>query len=137
MAKSFKQMHLRLDDSTQEQIKKLAKKSGISEAEATRRLIKKGLAIEWADENIDFLTKIIRDQLEIVLKPSVERICSLASKTGHMSATAAFLNVQALMDLVPVERRKDVRPMYENARKKAVEYMRTPTNEWDERKNYE
>lgn len=135
MAKSFKQIHVRLDDKTIDQVKKLAKKSGISEAQATRDLIKKGLAMEWSDENTDELSKLIRDQLEIVIKPHVERICSLSSKSGHMSATAAFLNMQSLLDIVPVERRKDIRTLYDSARKKAVEYMRTPTSEWNEKED--
>jgi len=41
-------------------------------------------------------------------------LARLSSKSGHISATAAFLNVQALIDLVPKENRKDVKPMYEN-----------------------
>lgn len=69
--------------------------------------------------------------MEIVIRPHIERLAKLASKSRHMSATAAFLNVQALMDLVPIERKKDVREMYESARKKAVEYMRTKTYEWE------
>lgn len=64
--------------------------------------------------------------MEVVIKPHIERLAKLSSKTGHIGATGAFLNVQALMDLVPVERRKDVRDMYESAKKKAVVYMRTP-----------
>ena len=66
---------------------------------------------------------------------NVERICSLSSKTGHMAATATFLNTQALVDIVPHERRKDIRPMYDSARKKAVEYMRTTTSDWNEKED--
>ncbi|MEG6617632.1 hypothetical protein V6C27_14645 [Peptococcaceae bacterium 1198_IL3148] len=77
------------------------------------------------------ITYIVRQQVDAVMKTHVERLVALTSKSGHMSATAAFLNVQALMDLVPKENRRDVIPMYENARKKAVEYMRTRTKDWD------
>lgn len=35
------------------------------------------------------------------------------------------------MDLVPKENRKEVRTMYEKARKMAVEYMRTKTDDWN------
>ena len=47
-----------------------------------------------------------------------------------MSATAAYLNVQALMDLVSKEQRKDVRVMYETARKKAAGYMKIKAEDW-------
>jgi len=36
------------------------------------------------------------------------------------------LNIQAIMDFVPLERRKDAKDMYEKAMKKAVVYMKTP-----------
>lgn len=124
-----------VDDKTYEQITAISDKTSKSVADVTRELIKKGLASEWVNENDDLISRIVRQQLEAVLRPQVERICSLASKTGHMAATATFLNVQALMDIVPAERRKDVRPMYDSARKKAVEYMRTPTTEWNEKED--
>jgi hypothetical protein len=44
--------------------------------------------------------------------PHVERLAALSSKSGHMSATAAFLNVQAFMDLVPSEKRKNLKELY-------------------------
>ena len=61
----------------------------------------------------------------------MERLAALSSKGGHMAARATFLNVQALMDLVPPENRKDVRAMYENASKKAVAYMHMPVEEYE------
>jgi len=115
-----------------EQIEVIAKKEGKSLSEVVRNLVNKGLSERVLEENTDLIAQIIRQQLEIVLKPHVERLASLSSKGGHMSATATFLNVQALMDLVPSERRKDVREMYESARKKSAAYMRTRTDEWEE-----
>lgn len=47
-----------------------------------------------------------------------------------MAARATFLNVQALMDLVPVENRKDVMAMYDSASKKATAYMTMPVEEF-------
>lgn len=64
------------------------------------------------------------------MKPHIERLAKLSSKSGHMSATAAFHQIQALMDLVPDEKRKNVFEMYESARKKAAKYMRTRTDDW-------
>lgn len=61
----------------------------------------------------------------------MERLAALSSKGGHMAARATFLNVQALMDLVPPENRKDVRAMYESASKKAVAYMHMPVEEYE------
>jgi predicted DNA-binding protein len=127
---NFYKTTIRLDKETYEQLNEIAKNKDESLAFIIREHIKKGLAKEYVDESKDIIATLIREQLEIVLKPSIERLAALSSKSGHMSATATFLNVQALMDLVPTERRKDVRPMYESARKKAAEYMRTRTEDW-------
>lgn len=113
-----------------ETIENIAKQNGESVSETIRQLIEEGLTVKLSQKNTDLIANIVREQMEVVLKPSVERLAALSSKSGHMSATAAFLNVQALMDLVSDERKKDVRQMYEKARKMAVEYMRIRTDDW-------
>lgn len=126
----FKRFSQVVDDELYNILVELKKNNGTSLAEEARKLMRKGLASKYVDESGDIIAEIVREEMEVVIKPHIERLARLSAKSGHMSATAAFLNVQALMDLVPNERRKDVRPMYESARKKAVKYMRTNTEEW-------
>lgn len=127
----FQQIHLRVGENTYKKIKSISEKSGDSVSDVLRKLIEDGLTLQIGNENKDILASIVRQQLEVTLKPSIERLAALSSKSGHMAATAAFLNVQALMDLVPKENRKDVKAMYSSARKKAVEYMRIKTEDWE------
>lgn len=127
--KDFYRISVTLDKNTYNQLKEIASNRGESLANVMRENIKKGLASNWINENSNMVATLVRQQMEIVLKPHTERLAKLMSKSGHMSATAAFLNVQALMDLVPKENRKDVKGMYDSARKKAVEYMRTKTED--------
>lgn len=131
MATKFKRFSVCVDDKTYEMLTNISKSEDKTLAEVTREIIKKGLATEWVDENKDMITTIVREELRAVLKPSVERLAKISSKSGHMSATAAFLNVQALMDLVPKEKQRPVRQMYEKARKMAVDYMKNTTEDWD------
>lgn len=132
MSKSnFYKSTIRLDQTTYNQLNKIAQSRNKPLATVIRETIKKGLSVEWIDENVDTVSKIVRQQLDLTLKPHVNRLAKLSSKSGHMSATAAFLNVQAFMDLVPKEKRKDVIELYNNARKKAVEYMKTNTKDWE------
>lgn len=113
-----------------DQIETIAANKGVSFSEIVRDLVNKGLNERIYEENTELIAYVVRQQLEIVLKPHIERLAALSSKSGHMSATAAFLNVQALMDLVPKEHRKDVRVMYESARKKSAQYMKTKAEDW-------
>lgn len=131
MATKFKRFSVCIDDKTHEALTNIAKNTNRSLADVSREMITRGLTLDYVDESKDLICKVVREQLEITLKPHIERLASLESKTGHMAATAAFLNVQALMDLVPKENRRDVREMYESARKKAAAYMKTKAKDWD------
>ncbi len=125
----FKRYSLCIGDSVYEKIENISNSTNRSIAEVTRDLLEKGLSMEFMDESKDVIANIVRNQMDIAMKPHIERLAKLSSKSGHMSATAAFLNVQALMDLVPKENKKNVKEMYESARKKAAEYMRTRTED--------
>lgn len=131
MAHKFKKYSVCVDDQTYEMLTNMAKVEGTNLAEVTRKVLKKGLAAEWVDENKDMVSTIVREELRAVLKPSIERLAKISSKSGHMSATAAFLNVQALMSLVPKENQRPVRAMYEKARKMAVGYMKSKTEDFN------
>lgn len=117
-------------------IENIAKKEGVSVSDVIREVIDKGLTERVTEENTDLIAHIVKKQLEVVIKPHIERLAALSSKGGHMAARAAFLNVQALMDLVPSENRKDVRAMYDSASKKAVAYMKMPVEEYDSEEIY-
>jgi len=129
----FKSVHLRLDVELYEKLKNIANKTNKSQAETFRQLLRKGLAMEYVNENDDSIAKLIRHQVDVAMKVHVERLAALSAKGGHMAATAAFLNVQALQDLVPAENKKDVRTMYDKARVKAAEYLRVNTKEYIEK----
>jgi hypothetical protein len=124
---------VKLHQETYDLIEQIAKKNDESVSETIRTLVDKGLSERVLEQNTDLIAQTVRQQMEIVMKPHTERLAALSSKTGHMASTATFLNVQASMDLVPTEKKKDVRSLYDKARKKAVEYMRTKAEDWNQR----
>ena len=128
---NFYKSTIRLDKNTYDKLEQIANQRGEKLANIIRETINKGLASEWMDENKELIANTVRQQIDIAIKPHIERLAKLSSKSGHMSATAAFLNVQALMDLVPDTKRKATREMYDSARKKAAAYMKTPTEDWN------
>lgn len=131
MANKFRQIHLRVDDELFEIINNISNRSGVSANEVCRDLLRKGLSERIAEDNADLIATVVKQQVELAIKPSIERLAALSSKSGHMSARATFLTVQAFMDLVPTERRKDVKSLYEKACIKAVEYMKSPASDFD------
>lgn len=131
MAVELRKISVRINSDVYNQLEIIAAKRGDTISDVTRDLINAGLNERVLEENTDLIGQIVRQQIDAVMKVHVERLAKLSSKTGHMAATAAFLNVQALMDIVPPERRKDVRAMWESARKKAAAYIKTPTSEFE------
>lgn len=130
MAK-FNRFSVSVDDETHEMILLYVNKKGLSLSEGSRELLKKGLALEQSSESLDLISSVVRSQVDASMKIHVERLARMISKTGHMASTSTFLNVQALQDLVPVERKKEVVTLYENARKKAVVYFKKSTDDFD------
>lgn len=126
-----KRFTITLDEKTYNQIKVLSEKRGEGLTESIRYLLNRSLSLEYSDQSIDLISQIVRKQMDLVIKPHIERLAKISSKTGHMAATSTFLNAQALVDLAPEERRRDIKPMYEKARKQAVEFMRSKTSEYE------
>lgn len=110
------------DDETYDQIKKLAAKKNCSLAEVVRDLTIQGLHTEVTKDNINFISGIIREQMQSVLKTHVERLAALEAKTCMAAASSMYLNLEALEKLVPPTQRTDVQNSYAKARKKAHNY---------------
>lgn len=123
---------LRLPDELHKELFAAAKGNEKAMAALARKYIREGLERESSEKSADYIAKIVREQMAIVLKPSVERLAKLMSKTGHMASAATFLTVQAFMDLVPPENRKIPQDMYERAKKKAAAYMKMPVDEFND-----
>lgn len=117
-------MSVTFDAETYQQLKNIADKNGISIAEVIRRNNQASLNNTVTVENLDLITRIIREQLKDVLAPSVERLAALSAKSCVQSSTAALLSAEAISRWVPADLQADVRDTYERARKKAVIYTK-------------
>ena len=113
------------DGDTYMQLKNIADKNHISISEAVRRYIEAGLNGSLSEANIDYISQIIREQLRIVMKPSIERLASLSTKTCIQASAAAYLTAETIARFVPEELQEDVQLVYEEARKKGVRYTKT------------
>lgn len=120
------------DDATFEQIQLISKKESISYAEVIRELVTDSLNGEITRNNIDFISRIMREQIKDVLQPGIERLAAIGAKSGVQSATAAYLTAETIARFLPVELQEDVQDVYIQARKKAVQYMQRKTDSFDE-----
>lgn len=119
-----KRINVTFDLETYEQIRNLSHKEGKTMSEIVREAAIDNLTVRINAENINMITKIIREQLRDILQPGIERLAALTSKTCVQSSTAAYLTAETISKFVPVQEQEDFRECYEKARKKGVEYTR-------------
>ena len=113
------------DEETFKQFEHIAHRENRSISSVIRDYSMESLKVESNTENIDMITKIIREQLRDVMQPSVERLAALSAKTCIQSATAAYLTAETINKFVPLQEQEDFIAVYEAAKKKAVEYTKS------------
>lgn len=104
-------------------------KMDISMSELVRLWTMEGLAGKLGRENLDVITKIIREQMSSILQPGVERLAALGAKTCTMAATSAYLNAETISSFVPEHMRRDIEEVYNKARVKGMIYTKQKLNE--------
>lgn len=117
------------DDDTYKQLKNISGRSNISVAETVRRYTQETLNGQVNKDNLDLITRILREQIKVILERYFERIIALQAKTCVQAGTAAYLSAEALSSFVPDHLQKDFLDAYEAARKKAVLYTRHQSEE--------
>lgn len=110
------------------QIKILAAKSDRSMNAVVREFVKQGLNGNVTENNLEVITPVIREQVQAVMEPMMQRMIKLTAKTCIQAGTASYLCAESLVKFVPVEQRLEVKEAYDAARKKAVAYMKSPVN---------
>lgn len=98
----------------------LCKSRDESEAELGRRLVKKAIEQGGVETALDEIVSIIRIAMKDVMKPNIERLASIESKTSISSATAMYMLTQVLHN-----QGEDAMQLYEDARKKAINFVKT------------
>ncbi len=122
-------INVTFDPETYKQIKLIAGKNNCSMSDIVRNYTIEALNGDLTKNNINFISAIIREQLKIVLQPSIERLAALSAKTCVQAGTAAYLNAEAIAKFVPLSLQMEVTESYEQARKKAVAYTKSKLGE--------
>lgn len=123
-----KSITVRFTDKEYDQLKTLSSKNHKSMSEIAREYTVKGLCGAVTEDNIDFLAPIIREQLQSVLDPKMERMIALQAKTCMQASVAAYLSADAILKFVPPSQRVEVKESYEAAQKKAIIYIKSKTD---------
>ena len=93
---------------TLETLDKLAAKNHTTTSELVRGYVEKGLSIEGSREDIDFIARIIRqeitavyhvDEIKAIADHDTDRLAKLLMKIGKINGAIFFLLIKVLMNL--------------------------------------
>ena len=111
---------------------KLAARNHTTTSELVRGYVEKGLAIEGSREDIDFIARIIRqeltavyhvDEIKAIADHDTDRIAKMLMKIGKINGAAFFLLIKVLMNLANEVSEDDFDQMISGAVRLGVDYM--------------
>jgi len=97
------QITVKVSKSDYESLQKLAAKKHWPMAQIIRQFIKDGLDITRSKEDIDFIRKQLREELEIILKPQSNRLLKMMMRVGMMSTAFCYFTSKLAYMFVPFE----------------------------------
>ncbi len=96
----------------------------IHKAQACRELLVMGSTNDFDQEQIDILTSIVRNELNVAMDGHNKRIKSILFKAGIFVSTSTYFLVGLLRDVIPDVNKKNLETLYENASKFAVKEVK-------------
>ena len=118
------QITVKVSEGKYESLKKLAASKHINMADVVRGFIDKGLAVQTYEDNIDFLSGIIRQEVKAEIGKQANRLAAMLFKIGVITAGNYFMSVRMLSDVISPSMQEDFRDINSNARKLGIDYMK-------------
>ena len=106
-----------------ESLQKLAARTYKPMAEIIRGFIKAGMDIERSKEDIDFIRKQIREELDIMLKPQINRLAKLLMRIGMMTISFCYFNSKIVHLFVPIKDRTSYEELMSECKHNAAAYL--------------
>ena len=117
------QMTVKVSPKQYKAIQKLAAKSSENMSEVVRGFISKGLDIQGYKDDLDFITKIMRQEVTAAMGVQANRLRQIIYKMGVISASNYFLSVRMLADVINPSMEQDFKDINTNARKLGEDFM--------------
>ena len=118
------QITARITEKKYEALKKLAASKHINMADVVRGFIDKGLSVQSYEDNIDFLSGIIRQEVKAEMGKQANRLAAMLFKVGAITSSNYFLSVKMLSDVISPSLQEDFKDINSNARKLGIDYMK-------------
>ncbi len=84
-------------------MKYISERNGIKEHTGVNELIKLGISKYSKGGNEEKIRRVVKEQIDLTLKPYTESLASLSSKVAIMSGRTIFLLVQFVIDMFVID----------------------------------
>lgn len=112
---------LRMETDVEAKLHAIMALTSESKPDALRRLLRNAVENELAEQSLGHMLPMIRRAVHESIRPTEERVAAISAKGAITSGTAMYMLLEVLGQLG----RKDVRDLYQEARKKAIGQLRS------------
>ena len=103
----------------------IAAKRHISTSELIRDYIDKGMNVDKTTSDIDFIRKQIREELDLMLKPQINRLAKLLMRIGMMTVSFCYFTSKIVHLFVPLSERTSYEQLLSECKHQAAVYLNT------------
>jgi len=122
MAASIKRS-IDLSQQTYDALRQIAAVQGKPVSELMRKYIHDGMNVDRASADIDFIRKQIREELDIMLKPQINRLAKLLMRIGMMTISFCYFNSKIVHRFVPFSDRTSYEELLAESKHDAAAYL--------------
>ena len=101
----------------------IAAKRHITTSELIRDYIDKGMNVDKTVSDIDFIRKQIREELELMLKPQINRLVKLLMRIGMMTISFCYFTSKIVHRFVPFTEKISYEELMAECKHNAAAYM--------------
>ena len=101
----------------------IAVKRHINTSELIRDYIDKGLNPDKTASDIDFIRKQIREELDVMLKPQINRLAKLHIRVGMMTVSFCYFTSKLVHMFAPIKDRTSYEELMSECKHNAAAYL--------------
>ena len=101
----------------------IAAKRHITVSELIRDYIDKGMNVDKTASDIDFIRKQIREELDLMLKPQINRLAKLLMRIGMMTVSFCYFTSKIIHYFVPLNDRISYEELMEKSKHDSAAYL--------------
>jgi hypothetical protein len=122
MAASIKRS-VDLPPKTHEALRQIAAVQRKPVSELIRKYIADGMNVDRAGADIDFIRKQIREELDIMLKPQINRLAKLLMRIGMMTISFCYFTSKLVHMFAPIKDRTSYEELMAECKHNAAAYL--------------